>query len=266
MSSLSFLGNNTSYLSIPNANGEFNLGTDDFTIEWYQYQTDTNAFPRIFQIGSYGIGDGISIGLSIESGIVYYWANRSATPVYNFNSTSSYKNNWYHYAICRRSSNTKIFINGVAVYTIANDTYNYNSTQNLIISNESNVANNAAFGGYITYFTWVKGTAYYDANFTVSNTYPSINESGEFGEYKLLLTAFTFQGTLGNTVVNHNVTTAPIVPPNFNTPSMSLNVNDIIQFNASKYTNNAMVFYKPGSLASGGVGTVRNSSVKSRRI
>ena len=32
------------------------------------------------------------------------------------------------------------------------------------------------------------------------------------------------------------------------------------------YTNNAMVFYKAGSLASGGVGTVRNSRAISRRV
>lgn len=32
------------------------------------------------------------------------------------------------------------------------------------------------------------------------------------------------------------------------------------------FTNNAMVYYKKGSLAAGGVGTVRNSGVKSRKI
>lgn len=36
MSSLSFLGNSTSYLSIPNTDS-FDFGTGDFRIEWYQY-------------------------------------------------------------------------------------------------------------------------------------------------------------------------------------------------------------------------------------
>lgn len=31
------------------------------------------------------------------------------------------------------------------------------------------------------------------------------------------------------------------------------------------YTNNTLVFYKQGSLASGGVSTVSNSRIKSRR-
>jgi hypothetical protein len=64
MSSLHFLGTATSYLSIPNTN-EFDFGTGDFTIEWYQYQTDSNPFPRIFQVGNYPT---ISIGVSIEGG------------------------------------------------------------------------------------------------------------------------------------------------------------------------------------------------------
>jgi hypothetical protein len=32
------------------------------------------------------------------------------------------------------------------------------------------------------------------------------------------------------------------------------------------FTDNSMVYYKPGSLAAGGIGTVRNSSVKVRKI
>ena len=67
MSSLSFIGNATSYLRIPNV-ADLNFGTGDFTIEWYQYQTDSNSFPRIFQIGKYSVGAGISIGVSLEGG------------------------------------------------------------------------------------------------------------------------------------------------------------------------------------------------------
>jgi hypothetical protein len=32
------------------------------------------------------------------------------------------------------------------------------------------------------------------------------------------------------------------------------------------FTDNSKVYYKPGSLAAGGIGTVRNSGVKSRKI
>ena len=38
------------------------------------------------------------------------------------------------------------------------------------------------------------------------------------------------------------------------------------QYKMPLFINNAQVYYKPGSLAYGGIGSVRNSSTKSRRI
>jgi hypothetical protein len=253
MSSLHFLGTATSYLSIPNTN-EFDFGTGDFTIEWYQYQTDSNFFPRIFQVGNHPT---ISIGVSIEGGSFLYWANNSYYLIATL-TNSSYKNKWVHFAISRSSGVTKVFMNGTSIGSIS-DTNNFNGTNDLTISNESTPSLQSAFGGYITYFTWVKGVALYTANFTVSNDYPTLTD-----DYVLLLTASSFDGTLGNTVVNNNVSTVPIDFLSSNNNSSSQSTTQISL--KSLYTNNAMVFYKPGSLAACGVGSVRNSSTKSRRI
>jgi hypothetical protein len=66
-SSLYFEGNATSYINVPNSQ-DLHLGTGDFTIEWLQKQTDSNPYPRIFQIGSTGVGGGyLSLGVSIET-------------------------------------------------------------------------------------------------------------------------------------------------------------------------------------------------------
>jgi hypothetical protein len=252
MSSLSFLGNSTSYLRIPNTDA-FDFGTGDFTIEWYQYQTDTNAFPRIFQVGTYG--SGVSIGVSIEGGTFYYWANNTPNLVTTLLS-SNYKNQWVHFAISRSNSVTKVFMNGVSIFSM-NDTNNFNGVNDLIISNQSTLGNSTAFGGYITYFTWVKGSALYTTNFTVSNNYPSLTNN-----YVLLLTSSGYSGTLGNTVVNNNVSNVQNVPSNF----LSANNQPIIKSSKPLFTNNSLVFYKRGSLAACGVGSVANSSIKSRRI
>lgn len=256
MSSLSFLGNTTSYLQIPTTN-EFDFGTGDFTIEWYQYQTDSNSFPRIFQVGNYPT---VSIGVSIEGGTFYYWTNNIANVVTTMNS-SIYKNKWVHFAICRSSGVTQIFMNGISIFT-KNDTNNFNGSNDLIIANESTPSSSAAFGGYITYFSWVKGVALYTTNFIVSNDYPPLTDNNV-----LLLTASSFDGTLGNTVINNNVSTVQNVPHNF----LSNNVVSVVKqpyLRNMKYlfTDNSLVYYKPGSLASCGVGSVRNSNVKCRRI
>jgi hypothetical protein len=256
MSSLSFLGNTTSYLRIPNADG-FDFGTGNFTIEWYQYQTDGNDYPRIFQVGTY-TETNVSIGVSIEGGLFYYWNGNTGTFVKNI--TGSYKNQWVHFAICRSNSKINVFMNGTSMLiNPLDDTTNFNGAADLIIGNESTRTAGAAFGGYITYFTWVKGTALYTSNFTVSNNYPTLTNN-----YVLLLKASSFTGTLGNTVVNNFVSTTPNVPPNFLSSNNNNNQTSLANI-TPLFTNNSLVFYKPGSLAAGGVGSVRNSSTKARR-
>jgi hypothetical protein len=183
MSSLLFNGNATSYLRIPNTD-DFDFGTDNFTIEWYQYQTDNNFFSRIFQVGA-TIELTNNIGISIEryptgstagtAAEIYYWRPYPISPIKIATiQRTEYINKWVHFAISRSSGTTKIFMNGVSIGSIP-DTSNYNGSRDLVIGNESIPVNASAFGGYITYFTWLKGKALYTANFTVSNTYPPFN-------------------------------------------------------------------------------------------
>lgn len=254
MSSIYFHGDSTSYLSIPTdiSLNDIDFRTEDFTIEWFQYQLDENPFPRIFQIGSYNTT--ITIGVSIEGGSFYYWVNSSPNYVIGLN-TSDYKNKWVHFAICRSSGVTQIYMDGVSIFSMS-DTNDYLSGGSpLIISNESSLTNDAAFGGYMYYLHWVKGLAKYTSNFTLSYSIPTV-----LPETVLLLTSTGFLGTSGNTVVNNAdvYSIAPIEP----TPTPP-NVNKVVQ---SLFTDNARVYYKKGSLASCGVGSVRNSSVKSRKI
>jgi hypothetical protein len=100
-------------------------------------------------------------------------------------------------------------------------------------------------------FAWVKGAALYTENFTVSNTYPTLTNN-----YVLLLKANEFTGT----VTNNGVSTIQNVPP-INNPPIISNRRSLIPL----FTNNAQVYYKSGSLPSCGVGSVRNSSFKSRK-
>jgi hypothetical protein len=202
--------------------------------------------------------DNISIGVSIEGGTFFYWTNTSSNNIAYFEPTE-YKNQWVHFAISRSNGVTKVFMNGNSIGSM-DDTNDFNGVNDLIISNESTRSNDAAFGGYIYYFSWVKGVPLYTTNFTVTNNYPSLTN-----DYVLLLTASNFDGSLGNTVENNNVSTIQNTPSNF----ISNNINNTSNQPTLKkplFSNNSLVFYNKGSLASCGVGSVRNSSVKSRRI
>jgi len=256
MSSLYFLGNDSSYISIPN-NADLNFGTGDFTVEWYQYQTDSNPYPRIFQKGSYTPRT-LSIGVSIETGVVWYWRDNIAYSVVTLVS-SAYKNKWVHFAICRSSGITKVYMDGTSIFSLA-DTYDYTNTQDMVVSNETVRSNPASFGGYLYYFHYIKGVAKYTANFTVSTAMVTA-----IPETVLLLTADGASGSLGNTITNTAGTFA-ITPGPAPAPAPALAPATAFPVTKhSLFTDNSRVYYKTSSLAPGGIGGVRNHRRKARK-
>jgi len=159
--SISFNGNSTSFLTINN-DIDFRMGAGDFTIEWFQFQTDNNSFPRVFQMGSF---PNATIGVSIEFGTFYFWANGSAN---SFGNVGVFKNNWVHFAVTRTGNILRCFKNGFQQGNNLNNTTNFtNTTNNLTIANELTKSNSAAFGGLITNFHWVKGFSKYISNFNI---------------------------------------------------------------------------------------------------
>jgi hypothetical protein len=142
------------------ADASWAVGTGDFTIEWFQYQTDSSPYPRIFQIGAY---PSVSIGVSIESGTFYGWCSNANS----FGTITSYKNSWQHFALVRRSSQLYVYRNGNQISTAkANTTNITNSSTTLYLGVENNGSAGTFFGGYLTNFRWVKGLAVYTGNFT----------------------------------------------------------------------------------------------------
>jgi hypothetical protein len=167
--SYSFNGAN-SYLSVPPGD-YWAFGTGDFTIEWFQKQTDTNNFPRIFSIGTY-IGGGISVacsiekrGESIEDSSFYAWTTSSA----NFGTNANpFKNVWVHFAIVRAGDQLSVYKNGILFAGPGSNTANItNTTRTLDFGIESPGDSQTAFGGYLTNIRIVKGLAVYTGNFTV---------------------------------------------------------------------------------------------------
>lgn len=197
--SLNFVGNSTSYLSVPPTNLSF--GTGDFTIEWWQYQTDSNSFPRIFQIGDYPT---TQIGVSIEGGTFLFWSNSSY--IFNY-SLTGYKNTWVHFAIVRLDSVDTVYLNGTPIGSTFSDAYNYSFSVNLLIGNETTPSNNTAFGGQLYNFEWLRGIAKYTSSFT-----PSINIPSDPSLYSLILNGSYSGGSESGSVTNSNVTTSSNVP------------------------------------------------------
>jgi hypothetical protein len=159
--SYSFTSSTNSFIDTP-ASSDWAVGTGDFTIEWFSYQTTTSGFQRAFTVDDF---NSIDIGVSIENATFYYWANSS----FRYSSSSATTiNTWYHWAVVRQSGVTRIYRNGTLRGTQITDTNNINNTvDELTIGNENTASTLAAFVGYITNFRWVKGQAVYTGNFTV---------------------------------------------------------------------------------------------------
>lgn len=150
-----------SWISFPSSN-DWAVGTGDFTVEWFGYQTNTTQFQRVWTVGNY---PNIKIGVSIESSTFYYWANDN-TRYSSAGATST--NTWYHWAVVRQSGVTRVYRDGTLRGTQFNDTNNITeNATDLYIGNTNTPATNSAWVGYITNFRFVKGLAVYTGNFTV---------------------------------------------------------------------------------------------------
>lgn len=251
MSYFTFRGDSESYISIP-ASLQTNMGEDDFTIEWYQYLTTQNEYPRVYQIGTLNeetVSAGVSIEGDSELQIFYYWNNIPASPI----ETDQFKNEWIHFAVVRNGGTTTIYKNGIAMIEPFSDTSNYTSDFALTIGNETTRTDIAAFSGYIKYFHIVKGYAKYAEDFVATSDYPEPIEGTTY-----LLRAdegsYAANDDLENITFSHVFGGEPEPEP----PVVSR------RSRFSLYSNN-LVHYKRGSLSTNGSCGVRNSRIIKRR-
>ena len=153
------------YLSIAN-NAAFNVGSENFTIEFWFYTTNLVANWYIF-----GKGDAATV-----AGSSFSFANFGTTwqIYYNTSSTLSLTqpafitNQWTHIAVVRNGTTVTLYKDGVSTSTgnIGNGVVNATASPVYV----GGYAGLTPFTGYISNFRMVKGTAVYTANFTPSTT------------------------------------------------------------------------------------------------
>ena len=156
------------------------FGTNDFTIEFWMYCSNTWASPSILGNISNGImasGNWL-LFLNPNSQITFIIANSPTTLLVG--GTSLIANNWYHIAITRFSASLFLFVNGLQDATatlpvvIAIDSTSTGATYFLTIGASGkaveNNASGATFLGYIDEVRVTNNLARYTAGFTVPGT------------------------------------------------------------------------------------------------
>jgi hypothetical protein len=208
MGSILFPGTTTSTLTIAN-DADIRLGTGDFTVEWFQYRTDSNAAARPFSIGRYSTA---TFAVSLEGSTLYLWVLSSFRLSA---SIGAHKNVWIHFAVCRSGNVFSVYKDGTRIGTYTGTHDINDSSTPLTVGNEYSPSNAAgSFGGNITNFHWVKGTALYSGATCVVPTAPITPVSNT----KILLKATTSGGLLTDssaspkTVVNTSTTWSAMTP------------------------------------------------------
>jgi hypothetical protein len=167
-SSYRFTGATTSYVYYSGYSG-LSFGTGDFTVEWYQYETDANTFPRIYwQSDTAGASYPVQ-GMSLEGTNPYAWFTPTTLVALGAGSLGTFRNVWTHFALVRLSGRLYFYKNGTQIGTaggVANTTNLTGGTQRFYIGGKA--AGGLAseqFGGDITSFR-ACNIAVYTGSFT----------------------------------------------------------------------------------------------------
>ena len=198
--SLYFDGTATSRILIDN--GEDLELDGDFTIEWFQYQTNDkgNTATRIFQIGNFeenGNSNQAEFGFSIEAYGNELYGNELYVAIKGYdhdgngivNSDDAFMgytvdmdieignvyNKWLHFAIVRNNDIIRLYVNGKRASKILDNglpnNINTIRNKNLCIGNETIPSDNTAFEGHITNFRWINGQALYSGDLNTENNF-----------------------------------------------------------------------------------------------
>jgi hypothetical protein len=213
--SLSFTGSPiNNYVTFPSGQAAFTMGTGAWTVEfWFNLNfagTGDQSFIDMRNPSAFNV-TGIEIDYTVQT-LRYYTNGGAAIQTASGLVTAG---NWYHFALCKSGTSTKMFLNGTQVGSTYTDNNSYIANTPLLgVYSLSSGA--GQLNGYMSNLRIVKGTAVYTANFTppsspltaisgtsyLMNVTRSTSGTGLYNNYTLAGTdlstnTFTPTGTIG---------------------------------------------------------------------
>ena len=150
------------YISIP-TNELFGFGTNDFTVEFWVYFNDVSNPLTIYS--NLDTVNGLQPHLYVYQSSVRYYTQVGD----RITSSSVTTGQWYHVALSRSSSSTKLFINGTQSGSTYSDANDYGQSKPLGIAtywDSGSPVGSQTLNGYIQDLRVTKGLARYTGNFT----------------------------------------------------------------------------------------------------
>jgi hypothetical protein len=152
------------FVTVDGSNGEFEFGTDDFTIEFWMKAGGSGGESTLVTTAYPADQQGVWVGIG-NSGSLYWLAgNGSWLFVEETSSPSVQDQLWHHVAYVRNGGSLRLFLDGQQVATQnIGLSYSLTNTNDLL-----NIGGRTGqfFNGYIDDLRIVKGLAVYDCAFT----------------------------------------------------------------------------------------------------
>ena len=179
------------YIRLDAASSDFAWGSGAFTYEgWFRFNSPPATVFFFDQRES--ATSIVAPTLYITSNTLHYYVSNANRISYSWTPTTDV---WYHIAVSRSGTSTKLFLDGTQVGSTYTDSGSYVTAGPLNIASTYG-SNSSSFNGYVDEFR-VSGVARYTSNFT-----PSTTQFQNDGDTKLLL---HFDGTNGSIIITDYV-------------------------------------------------------------
>jgi len=151
------------YVSLASSS-DFTFGTGDFAVEGWIYPVGWSGGSGVFQIGTSlfpaSVSNSVAFGLEGTPATSFQIYAKNAQHI----SAGGYlPNRWYHFAVTRVSSTTRLFINGSTAITVSADSTNYTAS---VLGFGAIYGIGNYYNGYISNVRVIKGSSPYNTDFT----------------------------------------------------------------------------------------------------
>ena len=151
-------------------NSNFNLGTNDFTMEfWFNSENvGSTLFPFAFAAPTVSASSDAGFYVRFNGGVVNFNCFEGNNTIGACSTGSVNEETWYHVAYVRSGSTFTVYLDGTSAATASSaEAVNYNAGWNFNIG--SAYTNVYHYNGFLSNLRIVNGTALYTSNFTVPN-------------------------------------------------------------------------------------------------
>lgn len=160
-----YFSGSTQYMTVA-TNAAFTYGTGDFTIEGWALLGRLGTLQFLVDQRNSLTATAVIPSLYVSvANVLTYYVNGAARIT---GTTALAEGVWFHFAVCRSGTSTKLFLNGVQEGSTYSDTNNYAASRVVLASQGSSAT--SFLQGYLSNVRLVKGTALYTSNFTPSTT------------------------------------------------------------------------------------------------